>query len=266
MHHPCFSDHDICIAGAGIIGLSLALELHHRGASVTVLDRATPLGEASTAAAGMLAASDPHNLPELRSFADLSLSLYPAFLDRLHLPPAIHLPFHPPTTLQALPPASLPQSTPRTPPSRPCPPPPHADPREPSFHPPPRAQPRPPPTRLRTSRRHTYHHRPSSQHTGPLHSLRQQRRRDPNTHQPPSRKTVCGLHRSLGLHHLPPSQPPGHPEKGTDARSLPAILASPSLRRPHPRHLYSSSHLRPQRRPRRHRSNDRRRRLRQDAP
>ncbi len=54
MHHP-----DICIAGAGIIGLSLALELQHRGARVTVLDQGAPLAEASTAAAGMLAADDP---------------------------------------------------------------------------------------------------------------------------------------------------------------------------------------------------------------
>src|SRR5580698_3859853 len=74
MHHP-----DICIAGAGIIGLSLALELHHRGLRVTVLDRSQPLAEASTAAAGMLAAADPDNPPPLRPLADLSLSLSPAF-------------------------------------------------------------------------------------------------------------------------------------------------------------------------------------------
>ena len=80
MHHP-----DICIAGAGIIGLSLALELHQRGLRVTVLDQAAPLAEASTAAAGMLAANDPHNPPQLRPLASLSLSLYPDFLDRLHI-------------------------------------------------------------------------------------------------------------------------------------------------------------------------------------
>ena len=53
MHHPSSSDSDFCIAGAGIIGLSLALELHHRGHRVTVLDQSDPLSEASTAAAGM---------------------------------------------------------------------------------------------------------------------------------------------------------------------------------------------------------------------
>jgi glycine oxidase len=104
MHHPSFSDPDICIAGAGIIGLSLALELHDRGVRVTVLDQAAPLAEASTAAAGMLAASDPHNPPQLRSLADLSLSLYPAFLERVRILSGIHVPFQTHTTLQALPP------------------------------------------------------------------------------------------------------------------------------------------------------------------
>jgi glycine oxidase len=97
MQHP-----DICIAGAGIIGLSLALELHHRGLRVTVLDRGNPLGEASTAAAGMLAAADPDNPPQLRPLADLSLSLYPAFLERLHTLSGIRVPFHTHNTLQAL--------------------------------------------------------------------------------------------------------------------------------------------------------------------
>ncbi|WP_158910640.1 FAD-binding oxidoreductase [Granulicella sp. L56] len=96
MHHS-----DICIAGAGIIGLSLALELHRHGLSVTVFDQAQPLGEASTAAAGMLAASDPDNPAPLRKLADLSLSLYPAFLDRLHAHSGIAVPFHTSQTLQS---------------------------------------------------------------------------------------------------------------------------------------------------------------------
>jgi glycine oxidase len=99
MHHP-----DVCIAGAGIIGLSLALELHHRGLRVTVLDRGNPLAEASTAAAGMLAARDPDNPPQLRPLADLSLSLYPSFLDRLQALSGIRVAFHTRRTLQALPP------------------------------------------------------------------------------------------------------------------------------------------------------------------
>jgi glycine oxidase len=106
MHHPASSVPGICIAGAGIIGLSLALELHRRGISVIVLDRSAPLAEASTAAAGMLAARDPHNPPQLQPLASLSLSLYPAFLDRLHSLIGIRVPFQTHTTLQALPPAS----------------------------------------------------------------------------------------------------------------------------------------------------------------
>ena len=96
MHHP-----DVCIAGAGIIGLSLALELDRRGLAVTVLDRSTPLAEASTAAAGMLAAEDPHTPHELRPLADLSLALYPEFLDRICCLSGISVPFQTNTTLQA---------------------------------------------------------------------------------------------------------------------------------------------------------------------
>src|SRR5215469_12143100 len=103
MHHPPSSDYDICIAGAGVIGLSLALELHHHGARITVLDQSIPLSEASTAAAGMLAAEDPHNPVQLKSLAGLSLSLYPAFLDRLHILSGIRVPFQTHTTLQAIP-------------------------------------------------------------------------------------------------------------------------------------------------------------------
>ncbi len=105
MHHPVSSDPDICIAGAGVIGLSLALELHLLGARITVLDQSAPLSEASTAAAGMLAADDPHNPPQLRSLANLSLSLYPAFLDCLHVLSGIRVPFQTQTTLQAIPPS-----------------------------------------------------------------------------------------------------------------------------------------------------------------
>jgi len=93
---------DICIAGAGIIGLSLALELHSRGVRVSVLDQGEPLAEASTAAAGMLAADDPDNLPELQQLSRLSRSLYPRFLDRLFDLSGIAVPLQTSTTLQEI--------------------------------------------------------------------------------------------------------------------------------------------------------------------
>jgi glycine oxidase len=74
---------DIIVVGAGIIGVSLALELRARGASVTVLDRATPGKEASSAAAGMLAAADPETPVALREFALESARIYPTFVAKL---------------------------------------------------------------------------------------------------------------------------------------------------------------------------------------
>src|ERR1700761_6993758 len=94
---------DLCIAGAGIIGLSLALELHHRGYRVTVLDNGEPLAESSSAAAGMLAAHDPDNPPQLMALATLSLSLYPDFLNRIRTLSGRHIPFQTHTTLQSVP-------------------------------------------------------------------------------------------------------------------------------------------------------------------
>lgn len=94
---------DILIAGAGIMGLSLALELHQRGARVAVLEQALPLAEASTAAAGMLAAADPDNPPALQPLSDLSIALYPSFLERLRNLSGVEVLLHTSETLQALP-------------------------------------------------------------------------------------------------------------------------------------------------------------------
>ena len=105
---------DICIAGAGIIGLSLALELQARGLSVIVVERGGPLEEASTAAAGMLAAHDPYNPPQLTALSRLSMSLYARFLDRLEHLGGPRTSFQTSRTLQSIrtqpphPPAALP--------------------------------------------------------------------------------------------------------------------------------------------------------------
>src|SRR5215471_2096814 len=74
---------DVIIAGAGIIGVSIALELRERGARVLVLDRGEPGQEASSAAAGMLAPFDPETPAGLRSLAVASAQLYPAYVERL---------------------------------------------------------------------------------------------------------------------------------------------------------------------------------------
>ncbi|MDE1177778.1 MAG: FAD-dependent oxidoreductase [Edaphobacter sp.] len=97
MSHP-----DVCIAGAGIIGLSLALELHQRGARVAVYDQGDPLAEASTAAAGMLAAYDPENPLALLELSKLSISRYPAFLNKLFELSRSVVSLHTSTTLQGL--------------------------------------------------------------------------------------------------------------------------------------------------------------------
>lgn len=79
--HTC----DVVIAGAGIIGLSVAIELRRAGASVAVLDRGEPGREASSAAAGMLVADDPETDPKLKALTRMSAEMYPAFVEELEL-------------------------------------------------------------------------------------------------------------------------------------------------------------------------------------
>ena len=239
MHHP-----DICIAGAGIIGLSLAIELQHRGFRVTVLDQAAPLAEASTAAAGMLAAGDPANPAELRALAELSLSLYPDFLDRLHVLSGIRVPFQTHTTLQAVTPGGPgtgPELTPKElanllPALVP------ADQRfilldEHSLDPRQLA-----PALLAAVRAASIDLRPNT----PVLSTRTIDNaieiHTPTGSSP--RCKICRLHRRLGLRHISSAQHPGRPEKRPNALRLPATLTSAKARRPNTEHLYCSPHLR----------------------
>ena len=74
---------DVIIAGAGIIGVSLAVELRERGAKVLVFDSGEPGRESSSAAAGMLAPSDPETPGPLRLLAAESARLFPAFIRKL---------------------------------------------------------------------------------------------------------------------------------------------------------------------------------------
>ncbi|GGH16451.1 glycine oxidase ThiO [Silvibacterium dinghuense] len=70
---------EIAIVGGGIIGLSLALELATNGRQVTILERESAASEASWAAAGMLADSDPENPAALQPLSRLSRSLWTSF-------------------------------------------------------------------------------------------------------------------------------------------------------------------------------------------
>jgi glycine oxidase len=77
------SSPDVIIAGAGIIGVSIALELKQRGVSVLVLDRGEPGQEASSAAAGMLAPLDPDTPSLLRQLALEGARLFPNYVREL---------------------------------------------------------------------------------------------------------------------------------------------------------------------------------------
>lgn len=91
---------DFAIAGGGIIGLATALDLTLAGHKVTVFDRGEAMSEASRAAAGMLAGTDPENPPQLRELAALSLSLYPEFLARVEELSGGRIPIRTTLTLQ----------------------------------------------------------------------------------------------------------------------------------------------------------------------
>lgn len=74
---------DAIVIGAGIIGLSIALELRKRGQRVLVVEKGEPGREASWAAGGMLA-DCPLEMPAaLCDFAAASARMYPEFVREL---------------------------------------------------------------------------------------------------------------------------------------------------------------------------------------
>jgi glycine oxidase len=74
---------DVVIAGGGIVGVSLARELRKHGANVLIVERGEPGREASHAAAGMLAWSDPLLPESLTKLARASAGLYPEFVHEI---------------------------------------------------------------------------------------------------------------------------------------------------------------------------------------
>jgi glycine oxidase len=76
---------DVIIVGGGIIGLSLAIALRKRGATVLVVERGEPGREASHAAGGMLVDCSIETPAPLQSLATASARMYPEFAHELEV-------------------------------------------------------------------------------------------------------------------------------------------------------------------------------------
>jgi glycine oxidase len=82
--NPAHKSNSIAIVGGGVIGLSLAWRLAQSGWNVTVFDQSKPGGEASWAAAGMLAPGGEYDQPSpALEFGLASRRLYRQFIDEL---------------------------------------------------------------------------------------------------------------------------------------------------------------------------------------
>lgn len=82
---------DVTVVGSGIIALACALEAADRGVRVRLIGTAHH-GEASPAAAGMLAPSVERELGPLHDVARASRDLYPAYLAALAARTGVHVP------------------------------------------------------------------------------------------------------------------------------------------------------------------------------
>jgi glycine oxidase len=75
--------YDTIVIGAGIVGLSLAIELNKQGLKVLVVEKGQPGREASWAAGGMLVTFPLETRPELQELATASAAMYPEFVHEL---------------------------------------------------------------------------------------------------------------------------------------------------------------------------------------
>ncbi len=82
---------DLIIIGGGIIGLSLAISLRKRGASVLVVERGEPGREASYAAGGMLVDGGLETPAVLQPLATASARMYPEFAHELQLESGVNV-------------------------------------------------------------------------------------------------------------------------------------------------------------------------------
>jgi len=94
---------DVAIAGGGLIGGSIALELAQAGLRVAVFDQGEPGHEASWAGAGILspAPENASNIPMVE-LAKASMALYPRFVENVEEISGHSVGFRPNGTLQAL--------------------------------------------------------------------------------------------------------------------------------------------------------------------
>lgn len=76
---------DVVIIGGGIIGLSLAIALRKRGATVLIVERGKPGREASHAAGGMLVDCPLETPPALQALANASARMYPEFAHEIEV-------------------------------------------------------------------------------------------------------------------------------------------------------------------------------------
>jgi glycine oxidase len=114
---------DVIVIGAGIIGVSLAIELRKRGAAVLIIERGEPGREASHAAGGMLVGCSAETPEPLQALAIASARMYAEFAHELEVesgmkvdlrdagaivfPPPEHIHERPGFSLSSLLPASL---------------------------------------------------------------------------------------------------------------------------------------------------------------
>jgi glycine oxidase len=94
---------DVAVAGGGLIGGAIALELARAGLHVGLLDRQEPGQEASWASAGILspAPESPAMIP-LVPLGKASMALYPSFIEMVEELSGLFAGFRPKGTLQAI--------------------------------------------------------------------------------------------------------------------------------------------------------------------
>jgi len=84
---------DVTVVGAGVIGLATAVAAARRGLRVTIVGDQRP-GEASSAAAGMLAPSVERSVGPAHDFAVAARDLYPSYVESLAEETGIRVPLN----------------------------------------------------------------------------------------------------------------------------------------------------------------------------